>query len=118
MGRLYGISIREFRHLVYSAGIAKVTVTCKQVIVTSGPLKTGSAVVASAKTSARFPFPKPTISNGGRLRQVSLKSKGWPDSGEEGIRRKLRELVPKYQLSTKVISFRVASWTDGGKRVA
>jgi len=81
MGRLYGISIREFRHLVYSAGIAKVTVT-------SGSLKTKSAVVASAKTSARFPFPKPTISNGERLAR---------EMDREGIGRKLRELVPEYQ---------------------
>jgi len=36
----------------------------------------------------------------------------------EGIGRKLRELVPEYQLSAKVISFRAVSWTDGGKRVA
>jgi len=42
---LCGVSIREFWHLACGAGIAKVTVTCKQVTVTSGPLKTGSAVV-------------------------------------------------------------------------
>ena len=60
--------------------------------------KCGCSNRPSAKTSARFPFPKPTISNGERLRKGVLEVERLArEMDQEGIRRKLRELMPEYK---------------------